>query len=110
MISIAMLNELRDDELQTTIEQAKTLLKQRDDDRKAKAMAQAKATLAAAGLSLKDLGGKSKRKNGRGPVYHAGHSYQHPTNKTLVWNRKGKKPGWLVTLEAEGKAPLEIGA
>ena len=53
MISTATLNELRDDELQTTIEQARTLLKQRDDDRKAKAIVDAKATLAAAGKPLR---------------------------------------------------------
>jgi DNA-binding protein H-NS len=101
---------LRDDELQTTIEQARTLLKQRDDDRKAKAIVDAKATLAAAGLTLKDLGGKSKTKNDRGHVYHVGHSYQHPANKTLVWNGKGKKPGWLTGLETQGGKAIEVGA
>jgi DNA-binding protein H-NS len=110
MISIAMLNELRDDELRTTIEQAGTLLKQRDEDRKAKAIIDARATLAAAGLTLKDLGGRTKSKNGKGHVYHSGRTYQHPANKALTWNGKGKKPGWLTTLEGEGKAPLEIGA
>jgi DNA-binding protein H-NS len=109
MISNAMLNELRDDELRTTIEQAGTLLKERDEERKAKAMEQAKATLAAAGLSLKDLVGKGKSRNGKGAVYHSGRTYQHPANKSLTWNGKGKKPGWLAALEGEGKAPLEIG-
>jgi DNA-binding protein H-NS len=110
MISIAMLNELRDDELETFIEQARTLLKQRDEDRKAKAISAARATLAAVGLTLKDLNGKARSKNGKGAVYHSGRTYQHPANRALTWNGKGKKPGWLTALEGEGKAPLEIGA
>jgi DNA-binding protein H-NS len=108
MISISMLDVLQDGELRTTIEQAEGILKQRDADRKAKAIENARATLAAAGLTLKDLGGNSKRKAARGPVYHSGHTYQHPANKTLLWNGKGKKPGWLVELELRGEKATEI--
>ena len=60
MISISMLDVLQDAEIRTTIEQAEGILKQRDADRKAKAIENARATLAAAGLTLKDLGGNSK--------------------------------------------------
>jgi DNA-binding protein H-NS len=119
MISAATLNELRDDELRAFISQADGILKQRDDERKAraivdaravqaKALNDAKAVLEAAGLSLKDLGGNGKKKATKGPVYHAGHAYQHPADKTLVWNGKGKKPRWLVELESEGEKALEI--
>ena len=73
MISAATLNELRDDELRAFISQAEGILKQRDDERKAraivdaravqaKALNDAKAVLEAAGLSLKDLGGNVKKK------------------------------------------------
>jgi DNA-binding protein H-NS len=57
------------------------------------------------GLSLKDLKG---RKPAKGPAYHSGHIYQHPANKALTWNGKGKKPGWLVALESEGKSAVEV--
>ena len=109
MISNATLNELQDDELRAVMSQAEGLLKKRDEDRKAKAMEQAKATLAAAGLSLKDLIAKGKGRNAKGHVYHSGHTYQHPTNKALVWNGKGKKPHWLAVLETEGKTAIEVG-
>jgi DNA-binding protein H-NS len=102
-----MLDGLEDDELRAVIARAETLLKQHDTERKEKAMEQARATLAAVGLSLKDLNGKS-RKAAKGPVYHGGHTYQHPTNKALTYNGKGKKPGWLTALEAEGKMALEV--
>lgn len=108
MISINALNELQDGDLRTTIEQAEGILKQRDADRKAKAIEDARATLAAAGLTLKDLNGKGKSRSAKGPVYHNGHTYQHPANNTLVWAAKGKKPGWLVDLEATGGKAVEL--
>lgn len=109
MISLSTLSELQDGELQTVIEQSQGLLQKRDDERKAKAIEVARATLAAAGLTLKDLNGKGKSKMAKGPVYHGGRTYQHPTNRALTWNAKGKKPGWLVELETTGKAAVEIG-
>jgi DNA-binding protein H-NS len=108
MISIITLNELQDADLRTTIEQAEGILKQRDADRKAKAIEDARTTLAAAGLTLKDLGGNGKKKAAKGPVYHSGHTYQHPANIALLWNGKGKKPGWLVELELQGGRAVEI--
>ena len=98
---------------------AEGILKQRDEDRKAKAindaravqakaLNDARAVLEAAGLSLRDLGGNGKKKAAKGPLYHSGHTYQHPTDKTLVWSAKGKKPGWLVRIEAEGRAAVEV--
>jgi DNA-binding protein H-NS len=99
------LDVLRDDDLRAVIARAEELLKQHDNERKEKALSEARATLAAVGLTLKDLNGKSKK--AKGPVYHGGHSYQHPTNKALVYQGKGKKPGWLVQLEAEGGKAVE---
>lgn len=118
MISTSTLDALQDDELKSVIEQSEGLLKQRDETRKAKALDDARAieakaleakraVLASAGLSLKDLGAK-RRPKGKAPFYHAGHAYQHPANKDLVWNGRGKKPGWLVELEAGGGEALEV--
>ena len=81
----------------------------RDDERKAKAMDEARATLAAVGLTLKDLA-KAKAKPVKGPQYKGGQTYQHPTDKTLIWAAKGKKPNWLVELEAKGGSAIEISA
>jgi len=104
------LDALSDDELRDLIGRAQGTLQQRHEDRKAKALGDARALLASVGLSLKDLGGKRKAKPAKAPVYHTGHHYQHPTDKDLVWNGKGKKPGWLVALEGEGKTAIEIGS
>ena len=109
MISVSMLDELRDDELRAVIEQSQGLLRRRDEERKAKALSEARALLASAGLSLKDLNGKGKGRAERGAAYKGGHSYQHPTNKGLVWNAKGQKPNWLRELEEQGGKALEVG-
>ncbi|WP_263353306.1 H-NS histone family protein [Acidicapsa acidisoli] len=108
MIKADMFDGFNDDDLREVKTLADKLLKNRDDNRKDKALEQARATLAAVGLTLKDLG-KAKTKAAKGPQYKGGHVYQHPTNKTLVWKAKGQKPGWLRELESEDKKAVEIG-
>jgi hypothetical protein len=100
------LDALKDEELQAVIKRSNELLKERDDDRKAKAMEQARTLLASVGLSLKDLNGKGKKAS-KGVIYRNGVTYQHPTNKALVYGGHGKKPGWLTALESEGKSAVE---
>jgi DNA-binding protein H-NS len=86
---------------------AEELLTQHDRERKDKALEDARAILASAGISLRDLASKATNVRAKGPSYHSGHHYQHPGNKQLVWRAKGQKPRWLRELEAEGKRPVE---
>jgi DNA-binding protein H-NS len=102
------LEELEDNSLRAVDGRCGELLKQHDIERKEKALNEARATLAAVGLTLKDLAHKSPK--AKGVAYRAGHQYQHPTNKGLVWPGKGKKPGWLNALEAEGGRAVEAPA
>jgi hypothetical protein len=108
MIKPDMLDALSDDELRGVIQQSETLLKKRDEERKAKALNEARALLQSVGLSLKDVGGKSKKKAGPGPLYKGGRVYQHPTDKTLVWKANGQKPNWLRELEGKGGKAVEV--
>lgn len=102
------LETLNDGELQTVIARCNELLKERDRQRKDEALEQARAILSGAGLNLRDVAsGKTHKNGGKGPVYHGGHQYQHPTNKALNWNAKGQKPHWLRELEAEGRRAVE---
>jgi len=113
-----MLDTLSDDELHGVRTRVDELLKAHDEERKAKALADARAlkakaladaraVLASAGLSLKDMGAKKPR-NGKAPAYHVGREYRHPENAALTWNGKGQKPGWLRELEGEGGKALEV--
>jgi hypothetical protein len=106
-IKADMLDAFNDDDIREVRALCDKVLKSRDDDRKAKAMEQARATLAAVGLTFKDLVG-AKARAAKGPQYKGGHVYQHPTEKTLIWKAKGQKPGWLRDLELNGMAALEV--
>jgi DNA-binding protein H-NS len=104
-----MLDGMTDDELRASIARAQDLLRDRDRQRKDAALADAAAILAKAGLGLKDLARRGPRARTKAqPAYKGGRQYQHPTNKSLVWNAKGKKPAWLGALEGEGKSPVEV--
>ena len=103
-----LLDGLEDDELRAVIARADALLKQHDTERKEKAMNEARATLAAVGLRLKDLNGKGSAKSAKGAPYKGGHRYQHPDNKSLIWNARGQKPHWLREVEAQGGKPIEL--
>jgi hypothetical protein len=109
-MTLDSLEKLGDDELQAVIDRSNELLKERDRQRKDKALDQARLILTGAGLSLRDVatGRPNKNGNGKGPVYHGGKQYQHPTNKTLIWNAKGQKPNGLRELEASGGKPVEL--
>lgn len=111
------LNALNDDELRAVGARVNDLLKEHDEERKAKALADAKAlkarmlaeqraVLATAGLSLKDMGAKKPRS--KAPAYHVGREYRHPSNAALIWNGRGQKPGWLRELESEGGKAVEL--
>jgi hypothetical protein len=108
-VKLDSLNDLKDDELQAVIGRSNELLSERDRQRKEKAVEEARAILAGAGLNLRDVAaGKPKNGNGKGPVYHGGKQYQHPANKTLLWTAKGQKPNWLRELEAQGGKAVEL--
>jgi hypothetical protein len=103
------LEALNDEQLQAIIARAGELLKQHDRERKEKALADARAILAGAGLSLKDVAAKGRGiKAAELPVYRGGHRYQHPTKPELAWNAKGHKPGWLRELERQGRNAVEV--
>jgi hypothetical protein len=101
------LDALEDADLRAVIARAEELLAQHDRERKAAALEQARAILSGAGLNLRDIAAKPKNGN-KGPVYHGGRQYQHPTNKALIWKAKGQKPGWLRELEASGGKAVEL--
>lgn len=109
MITENMLDAYSDSDIHAIKVLADRVLKSRDDDRKAKATEEARAALAAVGLTFRDVL-KTKAKPAKGPQYKGGHTYQHPTNKALVWNAKGQKPKWLRDLEADGEKAVELSA
>jgi DNA-binding protein H-NS len=110
-MTVESVETLSDEQLQAVITRAGELLRQHDRERKEKALADARAILASAGLSLKDGAAKgrtTKTQAAAQKVYRSGHSYQHPTKPELVWNAKGQKPGWLRELEGDKLKAVEF--
>ena len=107
-MKLDMLDGLEDADLRAVSARCEELLDQHDRERKEKAMNEARALLASVGLSLKDLNGKGSVKSAKGALYKGGHRYQHPDNKSLVWNARGQKPHWLRELEAQGGKTVEL--
>lgn len=108
-MKLETLDALKDEDLRAVIGRAEELLKQHDRERKDKALEDARTILASAGLSLRDVASRATGANrGKASPYRAGHHYQHPTKKELVWTAKGQKPGWLRQLEKEGSRAMEL--
>jgi hypothetical protein len=108
-MKLETLDVLKDEELRAVIGRAEELLKQPDRERKDKALEDARVILASAGLSLRDVASKATGANrGKAFPYRAGHHYQHPAKKELVWTARGQKPGWLRKLEKDGSRATEL--
>ena len=66
MIKMDLLDALSDSELDQIEAYSQALKKRRDEERKAKALREVEAILAAAGISLQDIGGKPKGRQAKG--------------------------------------------
>ncbi len=91
------MSALSDEELRAAIKSADALLKKRAGDTRQKAIDEAKAILAKAGLSLKDLGaGKPAAKAAAAPPLKKGERVVNPDNPSEVWEAgRGRRPKWV---------------
>jgi DNA-binding protein H-NS len=91
---------------QEIINQIESLKQQAEEARKqelASAIAEIKRIMAQFGISAADLGlsGRGGKAKGKGSTVAA--KYRDPiSGKT--WSGRGRRPGWVVSLEAEGKS------
>lgn len=79
--------------------QVEAKLKERDAEEKAAAKRQILEIAKASGLSLEDILGKSAGGATRKPVAA---KYQHPSDPSLTWTGRGRKPMWVQTMLDEG--------
>ena len=96
------IENLDDDALRALIEGARKLLEKRDRERKQKALADAKALLEAAGLSVSDLqpkksGGKKK------PARPTGQVFTNPADASQTYTTgRGRPPKWFSDMQKAG--------
>ena len=88
---------------QEILSQIEELKQKAQDARKqemAGAMAEIKRLMADFGITLEDLGGKSGKSKSRGAVAA---KYRDP-DSGKTWSGRGRRPGWVVALEGQGKS------
>lgn len=100
------LKALDDNQLRAVIDQAGTLLKEREADRKQKAIEEAKAKLAAVGLTFRDVvKTKTDKGKARAPL-PPGQSYVNPSDSSQTYTTgRGRPPKWFAELQAKGNLP-----
>ncbi len=103
------LQSLDVEELEAVISEAQELLKKRRTERRDKAIADAKAILAKAGISPRELTDKPARVRKRSKpdtALVAGTKYVNPDKPDQVYTAgRGRKPQWLTDLRAQGRMP-----
>ena len=95
------LNDLPKEELQSLSSAIDEELERREQMRREKARAEIERIAMEAGLSVKELVGKSKKKAAGGKK-KLPPKYRHPENPELTWVGRGKQPDWF-------KAAIENG-
>jgi DNA-binding protein H-NS len=104
------ISAMSDDELAAMIEQVQALLATRKEQRKAEAVAAARARLAEVGLTFRDVAASPARRAGRGQSPAAsrptGLRYINPADPSQVWvSGRGRRPDWVKALEKKGQLP-----
>jgi DNA-binding protein H-NS len=90
---------------QELMNQAQQLMAQAEEARKAElqgVIQQIKATMAEHGITLADLGGKPGRRGGAGAKKTAEVRYRGPNGEGWSGGR-GRRPDWVLQLQAQGK-------
>jgi hypothetical protein len=95
-----------DDTLRAIIGRAQTLLTDRAKQREKDAIAEARAALAKAGLTFKDVEGIDRKGAKKTAGLKAGQKIVHPDDPKKVYTAgKGRRPDWVNALEKEGRLP-----
>lgn len=100
------LAKLNDDELDTIIAEAGKLKEHRQAARKEAAIESIRKIAAETGIDLAELVSQPLRKRtnvGRPPVAP---KYRNPSDATLTWSGRGKRPAWVVA-HIDGGGTLE---
>lgn len=102
------LNTLTIDELMVLKADVETAIKLAKEELKSTARKEIEAIANEHGISLDELIGTPKSKNGNGykkPRKPGVPKYRNPFNSAQTWTGKGTRPGWFVAAQAGGMAP-----
>lgn len=91
------LSNMSKDDLLSLQKDVAAALKTFDDRKRKEALAAAEAVAREHGFALSELTGKKSIAT-RHPA-----KFANPADKSQTWSGRGRKPGWVVTWEADGK-------
>ncbi|MBF1165028.1 H-NS histone family protein [Dechloromonas agitata] len=77
-------------------------IKRREAEEKANVLNELRAFAKSRGFAIEDLLGKETKVKAAGSKVKV--KYRHPDNAELEWTGRGRKPKWVETWLAEGKA------
>ncbi|WP_027458214.1 H-NS histone family protein [Dechloromonas agitata] len=77
-------------------------IKRREAEEKANVLNELRAFAKSRGFAIEDLLGKETKVKAAGSKVRV--KYRHPDNAELEWTGRGRKPKWVETWLAEGKA------
>ena len=89
-------------QLQELQQQIPSEIKRREAEEKANVLNELRAFAKSRGFAIEDLLGKETKVKAAGSKMKV--KYRHPDNAELEWTGRGRKPKWVETWLAEGKA------
>lgn len=96
------------DELIKLQDQIAAEIKQRKSRQKKEVLGKLKAIAAASGYTLEELVAASAAGREAKPTRSVAPKYRHPSDPSLAWTGRGKKPRWVGEWLAQGKALADL--
>jgi len=99
------LSKLSVEELESLVKDAQAEITARREAERERVLGQMRELAASLGLTLEDVVKLERRKEVKGVAAASVQAkYRHPTNPSLTWTGRGKRPAWVAEALASGKS------
>ena len=98
------LSKLSVEELESLVKDAQAEITARREAERERVLGQMRELAASLGLTLEDVVKLERRKEVKGVAATVQPKYRHPTNPSLTWTGRGKRPAWIAEALAAGKS------
>jgi DNA-binding protein H-NS len=103
------LSKLSIEELESLVKDAQAEITARREAERERVLGQMRELAASLGLTLEDVVKLERGKAVRGVAAASVQpKYRHPTNPSLTWTGRGKRPAWVTEALAAGKSLEEL--
>jgi DNA-binding protein H-NS len=98
------LSKLSIEELESLVKDAQAEITARREAERERVLGQMRELAASLGLTLEDVVKLERGKAVKGVAASVQPKYRHPTNPSLTWTGRGKRPAWVTEALAAGKS------